>query len=63
MAIRGHVWRDEHPLRKFVVFEIFVEHGCILDDSSSVRTVDNRVVKDSGAKCLLAHVKQVIRRR
>lgn len=26
-----HVWSDEHPLRQFVVLQILVEHGEVLD--------------------------------
>ena len=45
-TITCHVWRNEHPLGKLVVLEIFEEHGRILDLGSSFWSGYHRVEHD-----------------
>jgi hypothetical protein len=50
VSVGGHIGRDEHPLRKLVVLEVLVEHCSVLDISSSLGFVNNRVIQDCGAE-------------
>jgi len=49
VSVGGHIGRDEHPLRKLIVLQVLVEHCSVLDISSSLGFVNNRVIQDCGA--------------
>lgn len=54
VAVRGHVGRDEHPLRQAILLEILVEHGQVLQDTEAVGT--GRVLVVNHRRVVLADV-------
>lgn len=49
VAIAGHVWGDEHPLRELVRLKVLVEECGVLDLFETVLLGDHGAVEDFGA--------------
>jgi hypothetical protein len=49
VTIRCHIWGDEEPLRKFVLFELLLEDSGVLDLGKSILYVGDRVVQNTRA--------------